>query len=176
MDVGETVDSSAFDKLFKRNVPHIVEMIFLSLDFESFLRCLKVSKEWNKLLTSASFKMKCRSVFQEEICIKVSLAIGEGSIEKVKRLLSTEMVDMNYNMRNWRLGQRSSYLFRAIYSGHTDVLTLLLENGADPNVVLNGITPLMYAARCSKNDIVRVLLNKGADPSGTQWDPKVSAN
>ena len=87
-----------FDKLFKKNVPHILEMMFFSLDCKSFGNCLKVNKEWNKLLRSESFKTKVksgRSAFQRDICVKVCLAAKEGSLEEVKRLLATGMVDVN---------------------------------------------------------------------------------
>ena len=33
------VDQCAFNKLFERNVGHILEMIFLSLDYESLRNC-----------------------------------------------------------------------------------------------------------------------------------------
>ena len=57
----------AFDRLFKRNVPHILEKIFLSLDYESFKKCLCVSVDMRKALTSALFQTKGKSVFHEEI-------------------------------------------------------------------------------------------------------------
>ena len=52
--------------LFKISVPHVLEKIFLSLDYESFKRCLKVNKEWNKLLMSKASQRKAASVFREE--------------------------------------------------------------------------------------------------------------
>ena len=62
-------------------------------------------------------------------------------------------------------------LFHAMSSGNTDMVTLLLENGADPNITMHGITPLLFAARwCPKNDFFHVLLNKGADPDKVMED------
>jgi ankyrin repeat protein len=44
----------------------------------------------------------------------------------------------------------------------------LLENGANVNESDNdGSTPLMFAAQHGYNDIVRLLLEKGADPART---------
>jgi len=67
-------------------------------------------------------------------------------------------------------------LHRAAERGHLDVVKLLLEHGADPNVQDDeGETPLHHAAAWRDNvDIVRLLLEHGADPgtpasSWTGW-------
>ena len=52
--------SSGFDKLFSMNVPHILEKIFFSLDYESYKKCLEVSYAWNKLLESESYQKKLK--------------------------------------------------------------------------------------------------------------------
>ena len=44
--------TSNFDKLFSKYVPHIVEKIFLNLDYDSLMACCEVSKAWNELLSS----------------------------------------------------------------------------------------------------------------------------
>ena len=38
MEPGQAMSSCAFNMLFTKNVPHILEKIFLSVDYESFLR------------------------------------------------------------------------------------------------------------------------------------------
>ena len=45
-----------FDKLLSKNVPHIHEGIFFSLDYESFVACRKVSRKWEELLSSEPFQ------------------------------------------------------------------------------------------------------------------------
>ena len=60
-------NDNAFDKLFDRNVTHIMEKIFLSLDFESFSSCRRVCKQWNKLLTSGHFRKRTRDVYNAEM-------------------------------------------------------------------------------------------------------------
>ena len=160
----------AFDKVLRINVPHILEMIFLSLDCQSFFKCKAVNKEWNKLLSSKLFKIKGRSVFKEEICFRLSYAVRDGSLERVRRLIAMGMVDatimnchigaveVNGQLRGWL----TTPLQEAILRGYTDLVQLLLDNGADPNLAFtNGITPLMNAVdRRGRNDIVRALLNK----------------
>ena len=64
MEAGHSTSQSDFDMLFTKNVPHIHAKIFLSMDYDSFKSCLMVSKTWNKLLTSESFKKMGKSKFE----------------------------------------------------------------------------------------------------------------
>lgn len=51
----------------------------------------------------------------------------------------------------------------AARTGNTDVARILLQNGADPNViVLDGATPLMIAALNGKAEVIKVLVEFGA--------------
>jgi ankyrin repeat protein len=48
-----------------------------------------------------------------------------------------------------------------------DIVKILLDSGANPNIKTKcGWTPLIYAASKNSEDIVRLLLEKGADLSG----------
>ena len=54
----------AFDTLFTRSVPHVLEKIFLSLDsYESFQKCLEASKKWKEVLNSESFQEKAKTAY-----------------------------------------------------------------------------------------------------------------
>lgn len=53
-------------------------------------------------------------------------------------------------------------LHQAASGGRTEIVGLLLKNGANPNVVNYGITPLHHAAGCGHTAIVKLLLEKGA--------------
>jgi len=62
-------------------------------------------------------------------------------------------------------------LFQAIMNKKSSVVTLLLENEADPNTVsARGMTPLFLAAHLGNDDIVSILLQKGADPNKLSSD------
>ena len=57
-------------------------------------------------------------------------------------------------------------LMVAAKAGHTEVVRVLLEGGADPNIQdTTGVTALMAAAQAGHTEVVRVLLEGGADPN-----------
>jgi ankyrin repeat protein len=51
----------------------------------------------------------------------------------------------------------------AISKGEIETVKKFIEYGMDVNEKLNGMTPLMYAARYNKVEIIKYLLQKGAD-------------
>ena len=92
------MDYCAVEIFFRRNVPHILEKIFLSLDYESYKTCMEVSNKWQNLLTSNSYQRKAKILFQNEITAdekKLRYAAQYGNIEEVARLLSNKMLDIN---------------------------------------------------------------------------------
>ena len=87
-----------FNTLLPRSFPHILETIFLHLDYESFKTCFEVSNAWKELLNSESVQKKAKDVFSVEIAkdeIKLVRASAEGNTEMIRRLLSTNMLDIN---------------------------------------------------------------------------------
>ena len=167
MDTEETEAPCAFDTLLAKNVPHILESIFLSLDYKSFKDCLEVNKTWNGLLTSESFQVKAKLVFHEDIVNEQKElwhASMWGKVEVVKRILSSIMVDMNcpggFN--------DSTPLCEAASEGHKEVAQLLLQRGAEPDKADKlGQTPLYWAAMTGHRGVAEVLLDGGADPNRT---------
>ena len=122
---------TVFCTLFTKSVPHILERIFFSLDYESFKKCLEVSTAWKELLTSESFIIRGKMVFREEILRDEKTlpdASGRGKLDKVRNLLSTGMVDVDCADQGW---PHPTPLYKAAYCGHEDVIDALLEGGAD---------------------------------------------
>ena len=113
-----------FDRIFTKSVPHILEKIFLMLDFKSFMNCLKVCKSWNDLLISKTFQRKTKDVFWKEIHYELNRAAVRGNVDVIQMVLSSFIVDIN----------QSSSLYLAANFGKQDVVQLLLERGADPNI------------------------------------------
>jgi hypothetical protein len=54
-------------------------------------------------------------------------------------------------------------LIVAISKGEIETVKQFIESGTKVNKKLNGLTPLMYAARYNKVEIIKYLLQKGAD-------------
>ncbi|MDS4031397.1 MAG: ankyrin repeat domain-containing protein [Candidatus Contendobacter sp.] len=86
-------------------------------------------------------------------------AAHEGDMETV-RYLADIGVDVNTKSKNGGL----TALMMATMNGHTKLVSLLLERGADVNMKTeDGYTALMMASNLVDIDIVKLLLNKGAD-------------
>ena len=65
-DVKPLENPTGFDTLFARNLLHVLEMIFFSLDNASFKNCLEVCRAWQSLLTSEAFQ-KRKFVFSQRL-------------------------------------------------------------------------------------------------------------
>lgn len=82
-----------------------------------------------------------------------------GDIEKVLSLLA-QGFDPNYTFEE---NDNETPLHAAASSGHLVVVHLLIQAGANPNVLnKNMITPLMQAIENKNNLVVKYLINAGA--------------
>ena len=164
MESNGTCDPHIFEWLCKRNVPLILEKMFFYLDYESFKTCLKVSKAWNDLLRSKSYREKAKCVFESEIYQdgrKLSCASEICGIEEVRRILSEEMVDVN-TARGFSGG--TPFMEYAALNGHEEVFKLILDYGAQINKTDNQRTPLLHkAVNLGDQKIVQMILNGGAE-------------
>ena len=160
-----------FDILFTKSVPHILETIFFSLDYESYTTCLDVSTTWRQLLTSESYKEKVKNAFHEEIDLeemRLWNAAREGNVYVVRSLPGSVFLDVNC-VKGWN--ESTPLCVAAMYAYKSDsnykgVIQFLLKSLANPDLP-NQIrwTPLHYAAQKGNIDVVQLLLNAGADPN-----------
>lgn len=78
--------------------------------------------------------------------------------EVVVLLLAHPDIDVNQKMKD-----DATPLFLATNKGHTDIVKLLLDKGADPKPATDGPTPLELATKQGRTEIVDMLLNAGAN-------------
>ena len=171
MDKNVATDGCAFDKLLRRNVPHIIEKIFLSLDYKTIKACFEVSNTWSHILKSESLLNVWKLAFHQDIQEDLWGAIEENKVDEVKRILSNGMTDVNVE-RDIELPEygriKATPLLYATGMGLKDIAQLVIERGADPNWLWQhkcGVTPLCVASAKERPNVVRILLNAGADPN-----------
>lgn len=86
--------------------------------------------------------------------------VWKGDLDKVKSLLAEKPEEVNEkNIFNW------TPLHTAALAGHTDIVALLLANGARGDADDRGETPMHAAAAKGHKDIVELLLAAGMNPN-----------
>ena len=98
-------------------------------------------------------------------------AAYSGHCKVVKMLLASKYPpDVNHAPPSWK-----APLFYAAQCGYSSICQDLLLSGANPNYVHDvGYTPLLEATKINNIQIVKLLLDHGASPSGSQrslWTP-----
>ena len=152
---------SAFDKLTEKSVPHILERIFFSLDYESFKKCMEVSSTWRNFLSSEQFQKKAKSKFYDQIQKDLIQASKKGLIKKVKSILSNFMLDVDH-----ALGIHGETCLQvASCNGHKALVNFLLDKGANPNKINTGSgnSPLYLAAFHGDQFVAELLIKRGAN-------------
>ena len=171
MESEKPVITSAFDLLFAKNVPHILENIFFSLDYRSFQTCYKVSKVWGEFLSSQS----CQNLFEkmlikkEENEKKLKAALfprKSRDSRKIQELISNaDWIDFNCA----KLWNHGTPLMEATWEGLNDMVQILLDGGADPNLAdpcwRGAPTPLYMAALTGNKEAVQLLLERSVNPN-----------
>ena len=164
-----TATNCEIDRLFMKNVPHVLEKIFFSLDFDSIISCRAVCESWNQLHSSDLYWAKANEklIEKKENQKKLCFHSWKGNAEEVRRIISS---GINPNL-SWAdakaLGKGAIPLLHAIIRGHDDVVKVLLDMGADPNRgTENGLTPLNFVKlHGNSTGVVKLLLEAGADPN-----------
>lgn len=88
-----------------------------------------------------------------------------GNGEKLRALLATDPDTIRR-----RDDRRQTPLHCAAANGHQDLVRLLLDAGALPNVIAeDGATPLHRAASAGHRAVVELLVERGADPKRTNF-------
>lgn len=84
------------------------------------------------------------------------MAFSTFSFASNTNFIGTQKTLNNYNVS-------PAPLVVAISKGEIEIVKQFIESGTKVNKKLNGLTPLMHAARYNKVEIIKYLLQKGAD-------------
>ena len=133
-----------FNTLFTTNVPHVLEKIFLSLDYETYKECMDVCEWWRALLKSASLAKRAKARLKYQIMDDQVILAHATTHEEVKRLVSSGMLDLNHCGHGF---WGTTPLCNASQNDRLSVVATLIKLGAEvdrPDT--NGKTPLYWAA------------------------------
>ena len=102
--------------------------------------------------------------------VDVWMAALKGDLERVRELIDqTPSLVNESNEYNSYYGGSGSPLKNAAAAGHLEIVKLLLDRGADPNLPAEGIAPnghALYSAVYSGHyEIAELLLERGANPN-----------
>ena len=98
MATDKTTVLGCFHPLFNKNVPHILEKIFFSLDYESFMSCQDVCSTWNGLFSSGLYNERSKKLLfeknkkEDDFCHLIGdteYPWGEDYLEKIQDFLSS---------------------------------------------------------------------------------------
>ena len=88
--------------------------------------------------------------------IQLIQAATVGNVERVRSLLATNRVNLDLD--------RGAAIGNAAAAGHTEIVELLIQAGANVNLSNRaGFTPIASAAYAGHGEIVRLLIDAGAD-------------
>lgn len=88
-------------------------------------------------------------------------AAAIGNIEMISLLLKEKCVV------DAQTADLQSPLHKAVGNSHEDAVRLLLDNGADVNLLSNVGPPIFYAAANGNDSLIQLLIDKGANVSAT---------
>ena len=169
------MEPNGFDKLFTKTRPHILEMICVSLDFESFKKCLKVSRAWSGVLTRKVFLTKVKLVFSKDIILDemtLRKMSREGDTHGVQRILSSGLVNVDCSQCECCDDGHDTPLILAATMGHQEIMRLLINAGANVNWCgptdlgkeynRKRFSPLIKATSYNEIEVVKLLIDAGA--------------
>ncbi len=134
---------------------------FMFSIFFSLISLLLIS--FRSYVTVPTWSPNGRQSFPSEKFYPIHIAARAGDVDALRKILQDQKEQIN---RKTNKGMAPIHL--TIAGGHFDATRLLVESGADLNLLDGSFkrkTPLMKAADMNDRKTVEFLLNKGADPN-----------
>lgn len=137
---------TAFDLAKTKNIQKLLGKNFLK----------SKSKEFKKVVLKKKLSKKMRGGGMTPLMI----AVKNGELEKVKRLIEIEGADINKEDED----NKMTALHFGCLRGYLNIVKLLIDNDVSINSIDNGgNTPLHYASKGGYLEIVKLLIDKNAD-------------
>ncbi|OQS06494.1 hypothetical protein THRCLA_20363 [Thraustotheca clavata] len=104
---------------------------------------------------------RLKELGQERFHVDIHTACWSGHLDVVERLLENDVVN---ERDSTEFGDMNSPLHYAAYKGNLPLCKLLINNKAKVNATnASGCTPLFFASQQEKEEVVKYLLEQGAD-------------
>ncbi|MFC1902492.1 ankyrin repeat domain-containing protein [Chloroflexota bacterium] len=138
-------------------------------DLINYLQKENIERKWAPInaLKELGYYSEASRFFEPRFLV---LAAARGNIKRVKELLDKagDLVNREEGDIYSRRPRRTP-LCAAAKNHKSDIVKLLLDKGADPN--LGEITPLVAAVANNDVEVVKILLEKGANPNLKSREP-----
>ncbi len=105
-------------------------------------------------------KSKVESFMTEDIVRNAFASVRDGDINGVKKFLKT---NDKGRINKVFFSKRVTLLQAAILHNQVEVVSYLLDNGADIEMLSGNMTPLMHAIEGNNAKIIDILINRGAN-------------
>jgi ankyrin repeat protein len=146
---------TALDYAIEHNRPKMIKFLLLSDTSAN----LSLDEALKKAAEIEKIKIQTRNLFKE-------LCSDDPNINIIKSCISAG-ADLN-DKHNYSASGRSALIIAAMY-GHTGIVRLLIDSGADVNATkIDGYTALMAASSHGYTEIVQLLIAAGANVNASE--------
>lgn len=125
---------------------------FYSVTIKKLSRLFSISKNKSLIKQLKSFIMK-KTIIMSAIALSFTLVTAYANPIKVNN-------DNSYVLENI---VEASPFHLSIVKGDLETVKKLIELGSNVDKKWNGLTPVMYAAKFNRTEILKLLIEKGAD-------------